>query len=347
MSVPGKLSGAVLAAFSVALAADWTWELPRGFPPPPVPHDNPMTSAKVELGRHLFYDRRMSANGTQSCGTCHEQRLAFSDGWPRGIGSTGQVHQRSSMPLANVAYLESLTWANPDLTSLEAQAAVPMFGDQPVELGLQHRPKPFVRVLREDPRYRRLFAAAFPGEADPFHYQNITRALASFERTLISGRSAYDRYRGGDASAMSAAARRGEALFRGERLRCAACHGGIHFSNGGFENTGLYMDYRPENSGLKRITGKAGDEGRFRVPSLRNIALTAPYMHDGSVNTLDEVIDHYQAGGRAAAHRFKNPLVSGFTLSREERRDLIEFLHSLTDHEFVSNPRLADPWDNN
>ncbi|MBX9600168.1 MAG: di-heme enzyme [Bryobacteraceae bacterium] len=337
---------AVLTAFSVSLAADWKWDLPRGFAPPPVPDDNPMTIAKVELGRHLFYDRRMSSNGTQSCGTCHEQRLAFSDGWPRGIGSTGEVHHRSSMPLANVAYLASLTWADPGMTRLEAQAAVPMFGNQPVELGLQQRTPPFVRVIREDARYRRLFPAAFPGEADPFHYENITRALASFERTLISGRSAYDRYRQGESPALTESARRGEALFSSNRLKCAACHNGIHFTNGAFENTGLYDEYRPENSGLKRITGKAEDEGRFRVPSLRNVALTAPYMHDGSVNTLDEVLDHYQAGGRAATHRNKNPLLTGFSLTREERRDLIAFLRSLTDHEFVSDRRLADPWDN-
>ena len=322
-----------------------------------------MTPARVELGRHLFYDTRLSGNGTQACATCHRQELAFTDGRPHAVGSLGDVHRRSSMSLANVAYNVAFTWADPGLHSLEEQALVPMFGEHPVELGLAGKEGDLLARLAGDGRYVDLFHAAFPDEARPIRLENVTRALATFERTLISGNSPYDRlvYQG-QADALSEAAWRGMRLFFSERLACSKCHAGFTFSGpvtfegSGegpepvFHNTGLYdVDgrggYPSEDTGLLAVTHRRRDMGRFRAPTLRNIALTAPYMHDGSIATLEAVIDHYATGGRAGGSgRYKSALLRGFAVSAAERQELIEFLKSLTDESFVTDTRIGDPW---
>jgi cytochrome c peroxidase len=220
--------------FAIAIGlmgGDFDWNLPKGFPRPIVPTDNPMSAAKVALGRYLFYDKRISVNGKESCGTCHRQELAFTDGRARAEGTTGQLHPRSSMSLVNVAYAPLLTWANPTLDSLEEQALTPMLGDEPIELGLKGHEQEFLNTLRRDPLYQRLFAEAFPEAGDVYTLQNVTKAIAVFERTIISMRSPYDRYRwGGDSSAISESAKRGELLFSSsERGGCFQCHGGWNF----------------------------------------------------------------------------------------------------------------------
>jgi cytochrome c peroxidase len=352
-------------------APAYDWKLPAGFPEPFVPEDNPMSEEKVELGRHLFYDARLSGNGTQSCASCHEQRRAFTDGRATPVGSTGDHVPRNAPGLANVAYLSTYTWANPVLETLEAQALVPLFNEVPTELGLAPRLEEVLQRLREDSRYPELFRAAFPEAAEPMGKDAIVQALASFQRTLLSGSSPYDRYLRGDNTAMSPAAKRGMELFFGERAECYHCHSGPHLTNSfrakdsrlqgmQFFNTGLYdLDgtgaYPPENPGLFEFTRKASDQGRFRVPPLRNVALTAPYMHDGSIATLEGVIDHYTSGGRnvtegpfpgdGRANPNKDPLVRPFMLTAEERADLIAFLESLTDTEFIQDPRFANPWE--
>ncbi|MBK9751915.1 MAG: di-heme enzyme [Nannocystis sp.] len=351
-------------------ADDYEWPLGVGLPVPLVPDDNPMSTAKVELGRHLFYDTRLSGNHSQACASCHLQELAFTDGLAVSEGSTGQHTPRSSMSLANVAYATTLTWANPVLLDLEAQMLVPLFGAEPVELGLRGLEDELLARLREVPRYQELFAAAFPDDAEPISLHNLTRALACFERRLISGNSPHDRYLAGDTSAISESARRGAQLFNGEKLECFHCHAGFNFQdsvayvgkpprNGIYHNTGLYnLDgkgaYPPGNTGLHEFTGVPADMGRFRVPTLRNIAVTAPYMHDGSIATLDEVLDHYAAGGRTIAegphagvgrdNPYKSSFIRGFELSPQERADVLAFLGSLTDEEFLTDPELADPW---
>lgn len=171
----------------------YTWQLPAGFPVPLVPRDNPMSEAKVELGRRLFYDTRLSGNRSFSCASCHQQALAFTDGKPRAVGSTGAVHPRGTMSLANVAYNRSFNWGDPEKRRLEEQMLVPMFGTEPVELGLAGLEDELVRRLAAEPLYRELFAAAFPEQFDPISVDNVVAAIASFERTLISGDSAYDR----------------------------------------------------------------------------------------------------------------------------------------------------------
>jgi cytochrome c peroxidase len=315
-----------------------------------------MSAAKVDLGRHLFYDKRLSVNGTESCATCHRQRLAFTDGLAHARGATGKFHPRSSMSLANVGYAPSLTWADPALTRLEDQALIPMLGDTPVELGLKNRGSEILALLHSDSVYRDLFPRAFPGESDPYNLSNTTKALAAFERTIVSLRSPYDRYRwAGDPTALSEAAKRGEILFfSGEHAGCFRCHGGWNFNGdvryeggtakiaGEFFNTGVSTYVEP-NRGLFEHTQTREDIGKFRVPSLRNIAVTEPYMHDGSLATLADVVDHYVMGGKYADPN-KSKLMHPLHLTAAEKQDLIEFLKSLTDEELLHDPRWSDPW---
>jgi cytochrome c peroxidase len=301
--------------------ADFDWNLPKGFPRPAVPPRNPMSAAKVELGRYLFYEKRMSVSGKESCGSCHKQELAFTDGRARAEGATGQAHPRNSMSLVNVAYVPLLTWANPTLDSLEEQALTPMLGEEPIELGLKGHEPEFLNTLRRDPLYKRLFTEAFPGPGDVYTLENVTKAIATFERTIVSVRSPYDRYRwGGESSAISDSAKRGELMFSSsERGGCFQCHGGWNFStirfegspgpgrgDGAFFNTGV-SSYEPPNRGLYERTQRPQDVGKFRAPTLRNIALTAPYMHDGSLATLEDVIDHYARRQNGSPQQIAHP----------------------------------------
>ena len=275
------------------------------------------------------------------------------------------------MTLVNVAYLPALTWANPSLTQLEAQALVPMFADNPVELGLKGREDALLARLKKVPEYQRLFSVAFTDVNNPFTVTSVVQALASFQRTIVSGDSPYDRYwRGTDPDAISASAKRGAELFFSEKFQCFHCHGGLNFANAEdfvgkdspqieYHNTGLYniqgpTSYPAPNTGLFEFTRRRTDIGKFRVPTLRNVAVTGPYMHDGSVRTLEEVLDHYADGGRTivngpnagvgAANSNKSIFLPGFNATPEERQDLLEFLRSLTDTGVLTDPHYSDPW---
>ena len=247
----------VAAAVVIAIAWWWKgeagfdWRLPPDIPLPEVPADNPMSPAKVELGRWLFYDVRLSGNQSMSCASCHVQALAFTDARPRSVGSTGEIHPRGSMSLVNVAYASRLAWANPLLAKLEDQALVPLLGDDPVEMGLAGHEERAVAMLREDARYSVLLEKAFPNDADPHSLLNAVRAIAAFVRTINSFNSPYDQYLAGDAAALSPAAARGMELFFSERLECFHCHGGFNFTDStthanarvdrvGYHNNGLY-----------------------------------------------------------------------------------------------------------
>ena len=374
------MRAAIIAVFALALASagawwwlrgdSYDWNLPRDIPPPAVPADNPMNAYKVELGRWLFYDVRLSGNSTMSCASCHIQALAFTDGRPQSVGSTGAVHPRNSMSLVNVAYASRLTWANPLLVHLEDQALTPLLGDNPVEMGLGGQEERFAELLRSEAHYSRLAQKAFPSDADPHSLLNGLRAISAFVRTINAFDSPYDRYLSGDAGAISPAAERGMELFFSERLECFHCHGGFNFTDStthansnvervGYHNTGLYnLDgngaYPADNTGLFDMTGERRDMGRFKAPSLRNVALTAPYMHDGSVATLEDAISNYQRGGRliedgphagdGRLSPFKSEFVIGFELDEQERKDLIAFLESLTDPRVLSEERWSDPF---
>ncbi|MCO4773718.1 MAG: di-heme enzyme [Deltaproteobacteria bacterium] len=345
-----------------AAGTAWEWDLPSYLEPPPIPEGESVTEEKVALGRRLFYDVRLSGNETQSCATCHEQARGFADGEATPEGSTGVVLDRNSMSLANLGWFTSYTWPNALMDTLERQALVPLVGDTPPEL---HAGSDLERVLSDmesDPWLGDAFVAAFPELDEPVGIDPIVRALAAFERTMVSLDSPYDRYLQGDDGALSPEAQRGLELFEGDILGCADCHAGplqttATQSNDRaetFVNTGLYEQYPPFALGLLEITGEASDMGRFRVPSLRNVAVSAPYFHDGSGPDLDAVLDHYAAGGRTleqgpwagdgSNNPNKDPRISGFELGDEDRSALLAFLDALTDPSYLSAPELSDPY---
>ncbi len=347
----------LLAILEASAAEDWAWDLPPGFPVPQVPAENPMTKAKVELGRRLFFDPRLSVTGAYACASCHDPARAFTDGRARALGATGEIHPRGTMPLVNVGYNASFGWANPEIRDLEAQAEIPLFRRGPVELGLLGRAGEVMQELENDAGMRAAFQQAFPESEKRFSVLHVRRALAAYQRTLISANSAYDRYVFYDEKeAMSASARRGMEIFFSDRAGCAGCHPAPLFMSPAvyvgtaaeprFHNTGLYnLDgegrYPEGGTGVFEHTRRPGDMGRFRVPTLRNVARTAPYMHDGSIPTLDEVVLHYASGGRnrgpagerAARNPFQSAELKAFELSARERGDLVAFLESLSDED--------------
>lgn len=346
----------------------YQWPILAGFPKPQVPENNPMTNEKVALGKVLFFDKNLSANQQQSCESCHLQAFAFAENLAVSVGSRGDVHRRNAPALVNIAYNKTLTWAHDGITTLERQILLPMFADTPIELGITgHEEEVLARFNTE--AYRELFQQAFPEQTISFEL--IVKALASYVRSLISLNSSFDQYAYlGDDSALSASAIRGMNLFFSERLECHHCHGGFNFTQSTgheqqlidrrpFHNTGLYnvgeagqqRGYPKKDIGLAEISTLAKDDGRFRAPTLRNIEVTAPYMHDGSVATLSEVIDIYAAGGRnvtqgkfqgdGRTHPFKSQFIKSFTLTSEEKADLLAFLKTLTDEEFLTSPEHA------
>lgn len=370
MLVTSVAFAAGAASLSNVGETPFVWPIPAWMAPPPVPEDNPMTAVKVELGRRLFYDSRLSRDGTVACASCHDQARAFTDGRALAVGVDATPGIRNAPGLANVGYYPQLTWGNPHMTSLEFQSLIPMFGDNPDEMGSNGREDAIFARLAADPWYARAFPAAFPEhpEIDLF---TVTRALGAFERTLISLDSPYDRFKyWGEEDALSEAAKRGEQLFFDHRFECYHCHVGVLFTDNlqttrsalsetGSHNTGLYNiggtgHYPAQATGFYEFTGNPSDMGRFRTPSLRNVGVTAPYFHDGSADTLQEVLAHYARGGRkitegsyagdGAQNPHKDGMVVGFEASGQEISDIIAFLESLTDQGFLTNPAYADPW---
>ena len=367
---------AIVAVCLAAAIGAGVWTMSRSralsYPPMRVPPDNPISAQKAALGRRLFYDRRLSVNSTLSCADCHRQEFAFSDPRALSVGATGETTTRNAMTLTNVAYNGRYTWANDSLTTLEQQALVPLTNRHPLEMGLvEGEAAGALARVRDDAAYRPLFRDAFPGEQDPITLTNVVRAISTFVRTLLSFESPYDQFLRGDRQALSESARRGMDLFRSTEFKCARCHDGINFrmtpghrtgrddETVAYHNTGLYNltgdgSYPEVDRGLFDVTHVAADMGRFKAPTLRNVAVTAPYMHDGSMATLEEVLDHYAAGGRVIAsgphagdgrrNPHKSPLVPGFPLTPAQKRDLLAFLDSLTDRAFLNNPAFANPF---
>lgn len=369
----------ILAALA-GLNSDYVWDLPPGFPVPRVPAENPMSQSKVNLGRHLFYERKLSQDESKACASCHFQNLAFSDGRSVPAGITGQVHPRNSQHLSNVAYNTRLTWNNPNMINLEVQSRVPLFGTSPIELGLSG--EAYLGKLKSDPSYVDLFNQAFGGGEASINEQSVRFALASFQRTMISGYSPFDDYQNGNRSAISASAARGSNFFNGEIAECFHCHGGFNFTdtslhsgqsnaevfyhNNGTHTVAYYNGLGDiHKEGLKEVTGISSDQGKFRAPSLRNVGLTFPYMHDGSImcddgnnpkitsgktnedcarDALGKVIDQYTNGGVAPVHTsVDTSLIRSFAIQPQEKQDLINFLLSLTDQRFINDSRFSNP----
>ncbi|MEZ4808506.1 MAG: cytochrome c peroxidase [Flavobacteriales bacterium] len=300
-------------------ATPFPLQLPVGLPFPPVNEDNPLTLASVKLGKALFFDPRLSRDGTISCASCHHPDRAFSDTVAVSTGIEGRLGVRNAPTLANVAYLSTF-FRDGGVPTLEQQVIAPV--QDPLEM--DHQIQEAAAALRAVEPYASLSMEVY---GKPMDAWVVTRAIANYERTLISGWSRFDRFRQGDASALTPSEQNGWELFSSEALNCTACHNGFDLTDGSFRNIGQYAVYADPGRG--RITFLPEDEGKFKVPTLRNVALTAPYMHDGAMATLEEVVDHFASGGME--HPNKSPEMTNFALTAQERIDLIAFLHTLND----------------
>lgn len=303
--------------------------IPAGFSAPEIPDDNPLTYEAIALGKRLFYDPQLSGDHSVSCASCHQPERAFADSEPIAIGMGGALGVRNSPSLANVAYQKAL-FAEGGVPSLELQVLAPLIEEHEMNMDFDE----LIVRLEADEQYTLLFQRAFN---TPPTLGGMAKALASFQRTLISGDSRFDKYfYRGDESVLSASEIRGMDLFFSESTGCSNCHSGFLFTDQGFQNIGLYSEYA--DPGRMRLTGDPADAGKFKVPSLRNIALTAPYMHNGTLNTLLEVVEHFNNGG--AGHQNQNEWVQPLNLNEQERLDLVSFLETLTDEKFVNNPEF-------
>lgn len=309
-------------------SAPWL-SVPSDFPPLPTPEDNALTRERALLGKRLFFDTRLSRTADVACATCHLQPNAFSDPKARSVGVEGRTGTRNAPALVNEAWQKSFFWDG-GVPSLELQAIAPIQNELEMDMTLEA----VATRLAGDAGLVRAFDGAYGEGPSEF---TISRALASFVRTLVSGNSPYDRYRRGDTSALSDAALRGMTVFMGERGECFHCHNGYNLAIDEFRNDGALPD--DPDLGRATITKSPLDVGRFKVPTLRNVAVSAPYMHDGALATLAEVIDVYDAGGRG--HPNTDPAIHPLGLSALEKADLLAFLESLTDEGFLTDERFA------
>jgi cytochrome c peroxidase len=295
-------------------------EPPLGLPPIPWPADNPYSAAKVELGRNLFFDPRMSANRKVSCATCHPPAHAFAGGEPPPLGVTGTPLRRRAPTLINRAYGHS-QFVDGRATTLEAQITGPVTAPDEMATTTQAAAAAIARIAG----YAPLFETAFGDRQVTF--DRIAKAIASFERTILSGNSPYDRFLNGDKHALSQSAKRGLDIF--ERTgECSECHSGYNFTNEKFAGLGIGPDQRPPDLGLAEISGKQRDDGKFKVPTLREVVHTGPYMHDRRFRTLDEVLEFYRKGGKPGPHL--DSRITPFFLDAPAKANLTEFLESLS-----------------
>lgn len=301
-------------------------EIPLGFPEIDFPEDNAFSMERWELGKRLFFDPVMSLDSSVSCASCHLPELAFSDKVDFSPGVDGRQGVRNAPTLANVAYHPYFTREG-GVPTLEMQVLVPIQEHVEFDFNIVL----LAERLQEDPSYVEMSYLAYEQQPNPFV---ITRAIANFERSLLSGASRYDQFINLEKPALSEAEIRGMDLFFSNRTNCSSCHSGFNFSSYAFENNGMYEKYL--DPGRLRFTGEENDRALFKIPTLRNVELTAPYMHDGSMKTLEQVVDHYNAGGEI--HPNKSPKIRPLGLTQTEKSELVQFLKSLTDETFVNNP---------
>lgn len=307
-----------------------TLNIPVGFPPMNIPADNQLTVKRVELGKMLFFDKALSADSSIACASCHFPDKGFSDIISLSLGIKGNPGIRNSPPLGNIGYHDRF-FRDGGVPTLEQQVLAPIADKSEMNFSIAG----VVERLKQNQTYVTLSGIAYGREPDAFV---VTRAIAAFERTLITGNSPFDKYQyHGVESALNESEKRGMALFNSTRTNCSGCHSGFNVTNLSFRNIGLYETYA--DTGRKRITQLDEDYGKFKVPSLRNVEVTGPYMHDGSIHSLEDVINHYDIGGKE--NPYKDPFIKPIGLTKEEKDDLINFLKSLTDNEFLQNPAFS------
>jgi cytochrome c peroxidase len=319
----------------------------------------------IELGKYLFFDRRLSINQTRSCGTCHNPQFAFTDGYKRSLGAYADLHQRNTQPLFNLSELKYFTASDSTLHSPLQQMDNPLFNTHPIEMGIKGNEAIILKRIETDNAYKKLLSEA----GLTLTWANIKIAIAQFTLSIKSNNSPYDKFIKGDSNALSLNEKNGKEIFFSSKTKCASCHGGNNFSTPNIKNdkgeinfyfnTGLYnIDgkgaYPLYDQGLFQHTKNNNDMGKFRVPTLRNLAYTAPYMHDGSVASLNEAIDLYINGGRkiteginngdGITNKYKHAFINPILINEEEKKNLLSFLLTLSDSSFIKNADYQNPF---
>ncbi|MFY7965328.1 MAG: cytochrome c peroxidase [Chitinophagaceae bacterium] len=317
-----------------------------------------------ELGHYLFFETKLSINNTKSCASCHNPAFAFSDGYRTSVTSLGENVLRNSPSLMNSIYLKKYDWANTNASSLEMQIKRPLYSNHPIELGLDKHINDLIVFFKGDSLYKALFRKAYPNSDTLFTLTQIENAIVAYEKTLVSQSSQFDK------GELSPSAYSGLNLFSSQKLKCISCHPPPYFTlatntnntDSIYINIGLYNvdnknKYPTNDNGIYSITKQPKDDGKFKIPSLRNVMLTAPYMHDGSIASIEEVIEMYARGGRnidygnfkgdGKLNTNKNKLITGFELSEKEKKDLINFLTSLTDSSIFYKQSFLNPFSRN
>lgn len=317
--------------------------------------------ASIKLGHYLFFDNRLSGNHTKSCASCHSPNMAFTDGYRSSVTPFGENVLHNAPSLLNINQYRYFDWANPSANSIAKQIKRPLYARHPIELGLDQHVEDIQQLFSADSIYADLFRRSFPKDKQLYTLAQIEYCIVLYEMQLQSRQSLFDQHK------LDESAQRGEALFRDTRLHCIQCHQLPDFTlaslttsvDSVYANIGLYNvansnAYPIQDAGLILSTKQSQDNGKFKIPSLRNVAITSPYMHDGSVASLAEVIDMYASGGRTIMmgpfkgdgrkNSYKHPLIQGFEISNDEKKDLIHFLESLTDTSYLKNPLFLDPW---
>jgi cytochrome c peroxidase len=319
-AMAGALALPAFLVFGFAADRSPAPAVPAGLPPIVWPPGNPYSSEKAELGRYLYFDKRLSADGTVSCASCHDPQHGFTDGAPLSLGIRGQKGARSAPSILNRAYSLAQFWDGRSST-LEEQAIFPM--ESPIEMG--NTRQAIVTTLSAIAEYRAMFAREFGGEA--IDIERVTMAIGCFERTVLSGNSPYDRYRSGMKSALSDEQVRGMSVFF-DKASCDRCHQGSNFTSNAYANEGVGTDKPEPDVGRYAVTHEMRDWGAFKIPTLREIEHTAPYMHNGSLKTLEDVVEFYDKGGIPNRHLDAN--IRPLHLPERQKRDLVAFLKSLS-----------------
>ena len=306
---------ALAVCSTAALVATSYAQFPVGIPELTYPKDNPASEEKIELGRMLYFDKRLSADNSVSCASCHDPKMGWSNNDATAVGVGGQRGGRGAPTIINSAYQKFQFWDG-RAGSLEEQALGPIANPIEMNLPIEDAVKKLAAIEGYQKRFQAVFGSGVSAD-------NLAKALAAFERTIVSGNAPYDRFKAGETTALTAEAQVGMKLFFG-KANCSACHSGPHFSDGAFHNVGVASAAADADQGRRKISGIEGDHGAFRTPTLREIARTAPYMHDGSLKTLEEVVDYYDKGG--TANKYLDEEIFALKMTPQDKQALVKFL---------------------